>query len=371
MTMRWRKPPRTIAAAACSSDQSGRGEHEVGGQVVGDELGVRVLAVADREQDVALGDDARARRLGIDDDRGADAALGHRRAPPGAACGPAPPSAPSCSCHPAPASRPSPRDRLQRSPQCLPGRPDARGRRKRSSRAATRQIGPGGQVIHLAHSRVSLTCPCNAPPPSASAPACSRTRSRSSSSEYAADLSLDDIARRVASSRRQLQRAYAEIGDTTFREHLTRVRMERAAELLGRAAPDGARGRAPRRLPPAGPVRQGVPPPPRRRAVGLPRAARVTRRARSPPERRGRLRAPGEPRRRLRRALRSCRVHRMPRAHGARRGHGREPRRCRRCWRIGADRVGARHRARPADRLVPGAGVRRRPGRSTRCGTSC
>ena len=39
--------------------------------------------------------------------------------------------------------------------------------------------------------------------------------------EYAADLSLDDIARRVASSRRQLQRAYAEIGNTTFRDHLT------------------------------------------------------------------------------------------------------------------------------------------------------
>ena len=50
--------------------------------------------------------------------------------------------------------------------------------------------------------------------------------------EYASDLSLDDIARRVASSRRQLQRAYAEIGHTTFREHLTQVRMERAAELL-------------------------------------------------------------------------------------------------------------------------------------------
>jgi AraC-like DNA-binding protein len=50
--------------------------------------------------------------------------------------------------------------------------------------------------------------------------------------EYATELSLDDIARRVASSRRQLQRAYAEIGNTTFRDHLTRVRMERAAELL-------------------------------------------------------------------------------------------------------------------------------------------
>lgn len=50
--------------------------------------------------------------------------------------------------------------------------------------------------------------------------------------EYAGDLSLDDIARRVASSRRQLQRAYAEIGRTTFREHLTAVRMDRAAEML-------------------------------------------------------------------------------------------------------------------------------------------
>jgi AraC-like DNA-binding protein len=50
--------------------------------------------------------------------------------------------------------------------------------------------------------------------------------------EFAGDLSLDDIARRVASSRRQLQRAYAEIGNTTFRDHLTAVRMERAAEML-------------------------------------------------------------------------------------------------------------------------------------------
>jgi AraC-like DNA-binding protein len=50
--------------------------------------------------------------------------------------------------------------------------------------------------------------------------------------DYASDLSLDDIARRVASSRRQLQRAYNEIGDTTFRDHLTEVRMNRAAQLL-------------------------------------------------------------------------------------------------------------------------------------------
>src|SRR5215207_3739524 len=50
--------------------------------------------------------------------------------------------------------------------------------------------------------------------------------------EFASELSLDDIARRVASSRRQLQRSYAEIGNTTFREHLTAIRMDRAAELL-------------------------------------------------------------------------------------------------------------------------------------------
>jgi len=55
--------------------------------------------------------------------------------------------------------------------------------------------------------------------------------------EFASDLSLDDIARRVASSRRQLQRAYAEIGSTTFREHLTAVRMERAAGMLGSRGP--------------------------------------------------------------------------------------------------------------------------------------
>jgi AraC family transcriptional regulator, regulatory protein of adaptative response / methylphosphotriester-DNA alkyltransferase methyltransferase len=50
--------------------------------------------------------------------------------------------------------------------------------------------------------------------------------------EYASDLSLDDLARRIASSRRQLQRAFAEVGGTTFRDHVTAVRMQRAAELL-------------------------------------------------------------------------------------------------------------------------------------------
>jgi AraC family transcriptional regulator of adaptative response / methylphosphotriester-DNA alkyltransferase methyltransferase len=53
--------------------------------------------------------------------------------------------------------------------------------------------------------------------------------------EYGSDLSLDDVAHRVASSRRQLQRAYAEIGSTTFRDHLTAVRMRKAAVLLSSA----------------------------------------------------------------------------------------------------------------------------------------
>jgi len=68
--------------------------------------------------------------------------------------------------------------------------------------------------------------------------------------EYGSDLSLDEIARRVASSRRQLQRAYAEIGETTFRDHLTRVRMEKAAELLVHEFRDGVIGHVSLEAPP-------------------------------------------------------------------------------------------------------------------------
>ena len=50
--------------------------------------------------------------------------------------------------------------------------------------------------------------------------------------EYEQELSLDGLAQRLASSRRQLQRAFAEAGETTFRTCLQRVRMARAAELL-------------------------------------------------------------------------------------------------------------------------------------------
>ena len=54
--------------------------------------------------------------------------------------------------------------------------------------------------------------------------------------EYAETLSLDDVARRVASSRRQLQRAFLEAGETSFREYLGRVRMARARKLLREGA---------------------------------------------------------------------------------------------------------------------------------------
>ena len=50
--------------------------------------------------------------------------------------------------------------------------------------------------------------------------------------DFGSDLTLDDVARRIATSRRQLQRIYAEVGRTTFRDQLTRVRMEKAAEFL-------------------------------------------------------------------------------------------------------------------------------------------
>ena len=40
------------------------------------------------------------------------------------------------------------------------------------------------------------------------------------------------MARRLASSPRQLQRAFAEAGEAGFRSYLRRVRIERAAELL-------------------------------------------------------------------------------------------------------------------------------------------
>jgi len=50
--------------------------------------------------------------------------------------------------------------------------------------------------------------------------------------EYSSPLELDDVAHRIATSRRQLQRAFTEVGGAGFRSHLARVRMRRARELL-------------------------------------------------------------------------------------------------------------------------------------------
>src|SRR3954451_5400617 len=50
--------------------------------------------------------------------------------------------------------------------------------------------------------------------------------------EYAEPLELDDVARRLATSRRQLQRSFAEIGGTSFRTYVARVRMRKALEML-------------------------------------------------------------------------------------------------------------------------------------------
>ena len=50
--------------------------------------------------------------------------------------------------------------------------------------------------------------------------------------DYAQPLELDDVAHQVATSRRQLQRAFTEVGGASFRAHVARIRMARARELL-------------------------------------------------------------------------------------------------------------------------------------------
>ena len=46
------------------------------------------------------------------------------------------------------------------------------------------------------------------------------------------ELSLESVAHEIATSRRQLQRAFAEAGGTSFSRELQRARMARAAQLL-------------------------------------------------------------------------------------------------------------------------------------------
>jgi AraC-like DNA-binding protein len=50
--------------------------------------------------------------------------------------------------------------------------------------------------------------------------------------DYSRDLQIDDVGRAVAASRRQLQRVFAEVGGTSFRELLQATRMAEARRLL-------------------------------------------------------------------------------------------------------------------------------------------
>jgi AraC family transcriptional regulator, regulatory protein of adaptative response / methylphosphotriester-DNA alkyltransferase methyltransferase len=50
--------------------------------------------------------------------------------------------------------------------------------------------------------------------------------------EFASNLELDAVARRLATSRRQLQRAFTESAGVSFRTFVAQVRMQKALELL-------------------------------------------------------------------------------------------------------------------------------------------
>jgi two-component system response regulator YesN len=55
--------------------------------------------------------------------------------------------------------------------------------------------------------------------------------------DYASALELDDVAARIATSRRQLQRVFKDGYGASFRTALCHVRMRRAAELLAGPQP--------------------------------------------------------------------------------------------------------------------------------------
>jgi AraC family transcriptional regulator, regulatory protein of adaptative response / methylphosphotriester-DNA alkyltransferase methyltransferase len=54
--------------------------------------------------------------------------------------------------------------------------------------------------------------------------------------EWAQPLRVDDVARRVATSPRQLQRVFADVAGLGFRSYLRRLRMAKAADLLATTA---------------------------------------------------------------------------------------------------------------------------------------
>jgi AraC-like DNA-binding protein len=54
--------------------------------------------------------------------------------------------------------------------------------------------------------------------------------------QYRTSLTIESVAKLLASSPRQLQRAFAQFGESTFRENLRARRMAAAAELLSQPA---------------------------------------------------------------------------------------------------------------------------------------
>jgi AraC family transcriptional regulator, regulatory protein of adaptative response / methylphosphotriester-DNA alkyltransferase methyltransferase len=50
--------------------------------------------------------------------------------------------------------------------------------------------------------------------------------------EYSRPIRIEEVSRRVATSPRQLQRVFADVGGRGFREHLRAIRMAHASELL-------------------------------------------------------------------------------------------------------------------------------------------
>jgi transcriptional regulator GlxA family with amidase domain len=50
--------------------------------------------------------------------------------------------------------------------------------------------------------------------------------------EYSRPIKIEEVARRVATSPRQLQRVFAEVGGLGFRAYLIRIRLSHAADLL-------------------------------------------------------------------------------------------------------------------------------------------
>jgi AraC family transcriptional regulator, regulatory protein of adaptative response / methylphosphotriester-DNA alkyltransferase methyltransferase len=54
--------------------------------------------------------------------------------------------------------------------------------------------------------------------------------------DYRRQIDLNTVAAEIATSRRQLQRAFAEVGRTSFRTRLAEVRMRHALELLREGA---------------------------------------------------------------------------------------------------------------------------------------